>query len=113
METRTVENRQLCGEAVAYKAFQRGNRIMIFVSGWHGTAGYDVALNQKQIEVFPPQFALTDLKPPGPAAQVITPFAVTTSFISMEQIEEVIVHDAKGSHKIKVQQSKTGEIFDY
>lgn len=93
---------RLCGDAEEYKAFQQGDNVMVFASGWHRSAGYKVFLIQKQIEIFPPQFTMTHAEPSGPAAQVITPFALTASFIAKDPVKEVIIEDAKGSHKIKV-----------
>ena len=58
-----------------YKAQQIGNMVLVVAYGAHPTAGYKTKLRRLPIEIYPPQFELLDLKPSGPAAQVITPFA--------------------------------------
>ena len=71
--------KELC--RAAYHAAQASGRVTIFATGEHPTGGYVVKIQRASIAVFPPQFILYHWKP-DIATQVITPFAVETSFSS-------------------------------
>ncbi len=87
-----------------YYAQQVPGAVIVFGAGAHPTSGYQVFFEELPIDVFPPQFRLMHIKPGGPAAQAITPFAVYTRFKATEKVEQVIVHDANGCHKVPVEQ---------
>jgi hypothetical protein len=95
--------KELC--RAAYHAAQASDQVTIFATGEHPTGGYVVKFEQSPIAVFPPQFILYHWRP-GIATQVITPFAVETSFRSTAPVEKVVVRDADGPHDVIVSQKE-------
>lgn len=87
-----------------YSAQQVPGAVFIFATGAHLTAGYDTYFEQLPIDVFPPQHKLMHIKPDGAVSQVITPFLVFASFPAKDKIEQIVIHDANGEHKVKVEQ---------
>lgn len=87
-----------------YSAQQVPGAVIIFAAGAHLTAGYETYFEQLPIDIFPPQHRLMHMKPAGIVAQVVTPFVVYASFPAKDKIEEVVIHDSKGEHKVKVEQ---------
>lgn len=85
-----------------YNAIQAGGEVVLFATGVHPTAGYQVSFRKLAITVFPPEFRLEHVAPSGPTAQVITPFSESTRFPATEPVERVVVHDAKGRHEVPV-----------
>lgn len=108
--TFNVEAMEKAGDAKAvlcsatYSAQQVPGAVIIFAAGVHPTPGYKTYFEELPITVFPPQHRLMHVKPKGMVAQVITPFMVETSFPAEDKIDEVIVHDANGEHKVPVEQ---------
>ena len=97
------EKSDLCKNA-QYRAEQISGKVIIYATGENPTAAYKVFFEQLPIRIYPPQFRLLCIKPDGPAAQVITPFKVMTSFQAQEPVSAVVVHDASGQHRIPVEQ---------
>lgn len=95
-------NVELC--AGNYTAQQVPGSVIVFATGLHPTAGYQTFFDELPITVYPPEFRLMHIKPTGPAAQVITPFHVYTSFPAEEKVDRVIIHDANGKHEVSVEQ---------
>jgi|SRR5829696_5028406 len=87
----------------SYRAEQVPDAVIIFATGWHPTAGYVDFFEQSPLRIYPPQFILRMI-PPVIAPQVLTPFAIWVMFGASEPVETVTVHDADGSHEIKVEQ---------
>lgn len=87
-----------------YSAQQVPGAVIIFAAGAHLTSGYETFFEQLPIDIFPPQYRLMHVKPDGFVSQVITPFFVYTSFPANRKIDEVVIHDASGEHKVKVEQ---------
>lgn len=94
---------ELCKNA-KYRAEQADGKVTLFARGENSSSGWKVSFEQLPIEIFPPQFRLVCVRPTGPAAQVITPFEATTSFSAKQTVQHVSVHDARGRHKVPVQQ---------
>lgn len=94
-----------CNEAgdVVYSALQRNGMVTLRARGMHPTSGFEVALRDTPIAVFPPEFALVHHRPTGPVAQVVTPFAVSAGFPSSEAVRVVAVHDAGGRNEVLVE----------
>lgn len=101
------ERVELCNQRgdVTYRANQVPGAVIIIAEGKHGSPGYDVFFEQSAIDIFPPQFILKHRKPDGIVIQLETPFYAVTLFKVTGKIEEVIVHDAQGQHKIIVDQT--------
>ncbi len=97
----------LCNEngSVRYRANQVPGAVIIFADGNHNRAGYHVFFEKSPLRIFPPQHILYHNPPAENSAQVITPFHVRTQFAATEPIETVIVRDAKGSHRVRVDQT--------
>lgn len=93
---------ELC--AGKYTAQQVPGSVVVFATGLHPTAGYQTFFDELPITVFPPEFRLMHIRPTGPAAQVVTPFHVHTSFPAKDKVERVIIHDADGKHEVAVEQ---------
>ncbi len=93
---------ELC--EAAYFAQQVPGAVILIATGTHPTPGFKTYFEQLPITIFPPQHRLMHIKPTGIVAQVLTPFVVYTSFPADDKVEEVVIHDASGEHKIKVEQ---------
>ena len=87
-----------------YNAQQVPDAVIIFATGCHPTPGYVDFFEQSPIRIFPPQFIFRTIPPTGIFPQVLTPFAIWVMFGASEPVETVTVHDADGSHEIKVEQ---------
>lgn len=87
-----------------YTAEQVSDAVIIFATGCHRTPGYIDFFEQSPIRIFPPQFILWTIPPTGIVPQVLTPFAIWVMFGASDPVETVTVHDADGSHEIKVEQ---------
>ncbi len=99
---------ELCKD-VKYRAEQKAGRVTIYATGSNSTSGWKNRFEQLPIRIFPPQFRAVCVKPTGIVAQVITPFAIETSFQAKQAVPHVIVHDADGQHKLTVKQSSNKE----
>ena len=88
-----------------YYAQQIAHTINLTATGGHPTTGYEVFLQQSPIDVFPPEFALYHRKPSGTVLDVITPFSISKQFVAAETVKLIVVHDAEGSHSVKVAQA--------
>lgn len=88
---------QLCqGE---YHADRANGFLVITARGTHMTAGFTVQL--ETINPRPLMMRLTHVPPSGPAADVLTPFAVTVS-IRDAMSQHVQILDATGTHDVPV-----------
>lgn len=98
------ESADLCNEKgdVKYAAKWEGGKVTLTAKGTHNTGGYEVSFRQSKEEIFPPQFSLVHKRPDGFATQAITPFSVSTSFPAGGKPEIVIVNDARGVQRVKV-----------
>ena len=90
----------------SYTAQQVPDAVIIFATGCHPRPGYVDFFEQSPIRIFPPQFIFRTIPPTGIGPQVLTPFAIWVMFGASEPVESVTVHDADGSHEIKVEQIK-------
>ena len=95
---------ELC--KAVYTAIQVQKKVHIFANGLHPTAGYRTCFEKAKIAIWPPQFSLMCVKPPGVAAQALSPFSAQISFTADEPVESVIVTDVNGKQTIKVAQLK-------
>lgn len=95
----------------SYNAQQVPDAVIIFATGCHPTPGYVDFFEQSPIRIFPPQFIFRTIPPVGIFPQVLTPFAIWVMFGASEPIETVTVHDADGSHQIKVEQVKDAQQY--
>src|SRR5215207_3595644 len=88
----------LCNETgnVKYSAQWAAGKVTLTARGAHHTGGWAVTLNQRPIEIFPPQFSLVHKRPMGIVTQAITPFSVSAIFAAAEKPPRVTVHDARG-----------------
>lgn len=89
-----------------YNAFQIIGNVVIVASGKHETTGYKVRFRDTPIAVFPPEYEFVHSTPSGPTTQVETPFAAFITFPAPNEINRVVVHDSKGRHEIKVEQTE-------
>lgn len=105
VNSRQEQPAALCNEA-RYSAVQREDTVVITATGHHPTSGWEAEFEQLPIRIFPPQYRLNCKRPSGIVAQVITPFKAETSFRSNGKVENVVVHDARGQHRVPVQQEK-------
>lgn len=85
-----------------FTAVQMGDQVYIFAVGVVPTAGWQPRLQQLPIRIYPPQYRLVSKQPEGPVAQVISTFSAVASFSAAEPIQQVILHDVRGRHEIKV-----------
>jgi hypothetical protein len=87
-----------------YSASQTpGDEVTLRATGEHPTAGYETKFVMSPMRIYPPQWMLAVKKPTGPAAQVVTPFDVSTSFKANDHIRTLRVTDAAGTHDVKVE----------
>ena len=88
-----------------YTASQSPNEeVTIRATGMSPTAGYETKFVVSPLRIYPPQWLLAVKRPEGPAAQVLTPFDVTTSFKASNQIATLRITDATGQHDVHVEQ---------
>jgi hypothetical protein len=94
----------LCNENgnVKYAAQWADGKVTLRAQGTHNTGGYEVSLQQSDIEIFPPQFSLVHKRPLGIVTQAITPFNVSASFVAATKPASVIVYDSKGQQQVPV-----------
>lgn len=92
-----------CGEVAQYRAEQNLHDVIIHAEGEHRTTGWKVWFNMRPERIFPPQFEVLHEAPDGPSGDMITPFYIYTTFPSRQRIEEVVVHDAHGEHRVPVE----------
>jgi hypothetical protein len=78
--------------------------VTIRAAGTHPSAGYETKFVVSPLRIYPPQWMLAMKRPEGAAAQVPTPFDVTTSFKANNQIGRLRVTDATGPHDVHVEQ---------
>jgi hypothetical protein len=89
----------------SYRANQVPGAVVIIAEGMHGSPGFEVFFKQSAIDIFPPEFTLFHRRPSRQAIQLETPFVATTQFNAADTVESVTVHDAKGAHQIRVDQT--------
>ena len=87
-----------------YSAKQAGGQVTITAKGENPTPGYETKLMQSMLKIWPPQYTLIRKRPSGSAAQVVTPFEISTSFKAAEPVKQVIVRDGGGRHEVTVDQ---------
>ena len=102
---KTPAAEHLCNETgnVKYAARWTAGKVTLTAQGTHHTGGWTVSLNQRRIEIFPPQFDLMHKRPTGIVTQAITPFNVSATFAAAEKPARVTVHDAQGAQKVPVE----------
>jgi len=86
-----------------FTATQQGGEVVIRAKGENPTAGIETKFLQSMLRIWPPQYTLIRKRPAGVAAQVITPFVVTTSFKAAEPVPQVVVRDGMGRHEVTVE----------
>lgn len=84
-------------------ASQIGNILQIFVSGETPTSGYKIDLNSIGYDKDVPVFEIKTQKPSGPAAQMISPFQLSTEIEVKERILEIILLDKEKKYYAEVQ----------
>jgi hypothetical protein len=82
-----------------YFAVQHGSQITIFAIGSHPTTGYQVFFEPYRM---PNTYALFHERPQGIVGQLVTPFAVHTSYYHPGELKAVLVIDAAGKHEVPV-----------
>ena len=93
---------ELCKSA-KYRARQEDGKVTIYATGEHPTTAWKTRFEQLPIKIYPPQYRLVCVRPSGIVGTVITPFKASTSFDAKTGVKQVVVHDAKGQHKIPVE----------
>jgi hypothetical protein len=93
---------ELC--AGTYRAQKVPGSVVIFADGVHPTTGFRTFWHRDTPDVFPPTFSLWHIRPDGVVLQVLTPFAVSTSFQTTQELARVRVHDVNGAHLVEVEQ---------
>lgn len=91
----------LCPEA-KYTVWQDTRGVTIRAEGSHPELGWRTWFHLLPARDGLPQFALRCERPEGMLGQANTPFSVTTTLPTRGRVEEVIVHDARGPHRIPV-----------
>jgi len=94
----------LCDRAIEYRGFQKHGVVTVVVYGSHDTSGFKVTLQQKPIEIFPPQYYLFHESPSGISLPVVTPFVVSAHFRSSNAIDKVVIEDGRGCHDVAIEQ---------
>ena len=102
-ETAKTLKAEPCGDA-KFTAQQVPGRVIIIATGTHPTGGYQVFFQRLPIRIWPPEHRLWHVAPTGPATTAITPFVAIADFAAADTLDTIIVHDANGSHKVKVEQ---------
>jgi hypothetical protein len=82
-----------------YSATQHAGQVTIFAVGSHLTTGYNVYFEPIKM---PNTYELFHEKPNSIAGQMVTPFAVYTSYYHAGELKSVHVIDAAGSHEVPV-----------
>jgi hypothetical protein len=82
-----------------YVATQHAGQITIFAVGSHPTTGYKVYFEPYRM---PNTYGLIHERPQGIVGQMVTPFAVHTSYYHAGELKSVLVIDATGKHEIPV-----------
>jgi hypothetical protein len=95
---------ELC--QATYKAEQVPGQVMVHATGYHSISGYQAFFEQLPSAVPPPVLQLWHTKPSGPVLDVITPFAITTTFPASGKISAVTVVDSAGKHTVSVEQAQ-------
>ncbi|HYH38390.1 MAG TPA: hypothetical protein VD860_09240 [Azospirillum sp.] len=88
----------------AYTARQEGRNLTITASGQNPTPGYCNWIEQSPLKIFPPQYLFYSEPPSGPVSQVITPFEVSRTFVTVPKLQHVVIRDADGPHSVEVKQ---------
>jgi hypothetical protein len=78
--------------------------VIILARGEHATPGYTVHFTQSAMDVFPPTFAFWHIEPSREPRDKVTRFYQLTSFNAERPVLEVVVREARGDHKVAVDQ---------
>jgi len=105
-----LEIKELCKGK--YQAIQSGDVVYVIAIGDHPNNRYEVELEEISTEALPLQFQLTHKLFGGKVIEVITKFAVSTSFVSDKEINNVTINDSDGAQPIQVKQLPTGFQID-
>ena len=82
-----------------YSAAQHAGQVTVFAVGSHPTTGYHVYFEPLKM---PNAYQLFHEKPQSIAGQMVTPFAVQTSYAHAGHLKSVLVIDAAGNHEVSV-----------
>lgn len=82
---------------------QCDGNILICAEGDLPSPGFDVAIEQSPLRIFPPQYNIIRCRRPGVFPEVITPYRICRSFPLGDKVPEITVHHAEGSDKVEVQ----------
>jgi len=82
-----------------YSATQHDKQITIFAIGSHPTTGYVVYFEPYKMQN---TYGLFHERPQGIVGQMVTPFAVHTSYYHAGELKSVTVIDATGRHDVPV-----------
>jgi len=82
-----------------YLSVQHATQVTIFAVGSHPTTGYNVYFEPYRM---PNTYALIHERPQGIVGQMVTPFAVHTSYYHAGELKSVRVIDATGNHEVPV-----------
>lgn len=88
----------------SYRAEQAPGMVIVHATGFHPTSGHQAFFEHLPTIVPPPMLQLWHTKPTGIVLEVVTPFAITTTFPSRERLKQVTVIDAAGEHAVPVEQ---------
>lgn len=82
-----------------YLAVRNAAQVTVFAVGSHPTTGYNVYFEPIRM---PNAYALFHERPQGIVGQMVTPFAVYTSYHHAGELKSVMVTDAAGGHEVPV-----------
>ncbi len=90
-------------ERTSIRIVQCDGHLLICARGDLPSPGFDAAIEQSPIRIFPPQFNIVRCRRPGVFPQVITPYRICKSFPLGDKVSEITVHHAEGSDKVPVE----------
>jgi hypothetical protein len=94
------------------RAFRTQQYVLIVAEGELPTPGFDVAIAQSPLKIFPPQFNLLHCPRPGIFPQVITPYRYADTVRFPADQPTVTVHHTDGTDQVDIE--KCGkELADY
>lgn len=96
---------ELAGRSTV-RVLQCEGHILVCASGDLPSPGFDIAIEQSPLRIFPPQYNLVQCRRPGVFPQVITPYRICRSFPLADSVPEITVHHADGTDKITVEPCK-------
>jgi hypothetical protein len=88
----------------AYRAEQKENKLTVYAEGENNTGGWKNSLQAVKPDAQPPEFKFTQVRPTGIVTQAFVRFSVKDTIDVPATVDEVIVQDAVGKHKVPVKQ---------